>query len=88
MPFDSEGVPGSGFDAAFYASTTMNAPYNNADPSSTYDGTAIWINSGSGPVMLTAAVNADLWVDDYDAIGAPAATAPAAPTAGWRRVGC
>ena len=66
LPFDSEGVPGSGFDAAFYASTTMNSPWTNSDPSSTYDG-AIWINSGSGPVMLTTAVNADLWVDDYDA---------------------
>ena len=66
LPFDSEGVPGSGFDAAFYASTTMNSPWTNSDPSSTYDG-AIWINSGSGPVMLTTAVNADLWVNDYDA---------------------
>ncbi len=66
LPFDSEGVPGSGFDAAFYASTTMNSPWTNSDPSSTYDG-ALWIISGSGPVMLTTAVNADLWVDDYDA---------------------
>jgi hypothetical protein len=66
LPFDSEGVPGSGFDAAFYASTTMNSPWTNSNPYSDYDG-AIWINSGSGPVMLTTAVNADVWGDDYDA---------------------
>ncbi len=66
-----------GDDAAFFALNWMSEPNNGGpsdngnlpanwnNPYAVYDG-AIWINSGSGPVMLTTAVNADLWVDDYD----------------------
>jgi hypothetical protein len=70
--------PVVGYDASFFAlswnsepnidtgtSDNGNTLANWNNPYSTYDG-AIRINSGSGPVMLTAAVNADLWVDDTD----------------------
>ena len=57
---------------SFVASNQMNAfsslPAQQANwksPSATTRG-AIWINTGSGPVMATAAVNLELWVNDYD----------------------
>ena len=73
LPLNSEGVPTDGDDAAFYAATDNNSPLeypnnatNWANPFSTFDG-AIWINTGSGPAVLTTAVNADLWVYNTDA---------------------
>jgi hypothetical protein len=73
LPLNSEGVPSDGYDADFYALSTDNSPLeypnnatNWANPFSAFDG-AVWINTGSGPVLLTTAVNADLWVYDTDA---------------------
>jgi hypothetical protein len=66
----SDDVTPGGYDASFYPETTMNDPWLNTDPNSDYDG-AIWINSGSGPVMLTTPVNAQLLVDDTDASWGP-----------------
>jgi hypothetical protein len=73
LPLNSEGVPSDGDDAAFYAATGDNSPLeypnnatNWANPFSTFDG-AMWINTDSGPALLTTAVNVDLWVYDTDA---------------------
>ena len=74
LPFNAGGVPTNGADNDIFAQTFNNGPLENYDgnyasaanwsnPNSTVDG-AVWINTGSGPVMLTTTVNADLWVND------------------------
>ena len=71
LPFNAGGVATNGADNDIFSQTIYNALQNNFcnypgyynSPSATVDG-AVWINSGSGPVMLTTAVNAELLVND------------------------
>ena len=65
-------LPYSKGDASFAVTNEMNAfsslPSQQANWKNPFAATrgAIWINTGSGPVMATAAVNLELWVNDYD----------------------
>ena len=65
-------LPYSKGDASFAVTNQMNAfsslPAQQANWKNPFAATrgAIWINTGSGPVMATAAVNMELWVNDYD----------------------
>ena len=74
LPYNSGGLPANGYDCSIFGQTFNNGPAEGyignyagysvwSNPAATVDG-AMWINTGSGPTMLTTAVNADLWVDD------------------------
>ncbi len=61
-------------DSGFFTYNLFNSPLENPPPAqqanwqnpyATMRG-AIWTNTGSGPVLATAAINMEFWVNDYD----------------------
>ena len=92
MPYNGGGLPTYGINNTIFALTFNDSSYYSSSNDSTWDsptcpagdGGAVWINTGSGPTMLSYAVNAELLVyDPYADWGPSGSGTDGLYAAGW-----